>query len=270
MHHPNVLSVQTLNRHQNHLKLHAVNTLENTSEVLMEETDAAYVEVTNDLTFLADDTFIWTSERDGFNHLYLYGPDGKLIRQITKGPWEVTSFYGYDRKRDKAYYQSTENGTINRAVYSIAGNGRNKKRLTDKEGTNKADFSADFTYFINEYSSAKTPPEFALHNALTGELINQIKDNEALENKLKAYEISPKEFSTITVNGNTLNMYMIKPKNFDPSKKYPLLMFQYSGPGSQSVENTWMGTKDYWHQILASEGYIVACVDGRGTGYKGA
>ena len=269
MHNPNYLSVQTLNRHQNHLKLHSVNASNNSVTLLMEDTDEAYVDVTNDLTFLADDSFIWTSEKDGYNHIYLYGADGKLINQITKGPWEVTSYYGYDQNEDKVYYQSTENGSINRDVYSVDSNGKNKKRLTTNEGTNKADFSADFTYFINTYSSATKPPEYDLHQALTGKKLKNIKDNNVLDNKLEGYELSPKEFSTISVNGNDLNMYMIKPKDFDPAKKYPLFMYQYSGPGSQNVANRWMGTNDYWHQMLASQGYIVVCVDGRGTGFKG-
>lgn len=269
MHHPNSLSVQSINRHQNHLKLHAVDASNNTVKVLMEETDAAYVDITDDLTFLADDSFIWTSERDGYNHIYLYDSDGKLKNQITNGKWEVTSYYGYDQNRDRVYYQSTENGSINRDVYSVDSKGKSKKRLTEKEGTNKADFSADFTYFINTHSSATSPPEYTLHEALKGKQLKQIKDNNALREKLKGYELSPKVFSTIAVNGNDLNMYMIKPKNFDPAKKYPLLMFQYSGPGSQNVANKWMADKDYWHQLLVSEGYIIVCVDGRGTGYKG-
>ena len=269
MHNPSYLSVQTINRHQNHLKLYAVNAKDNSVALLMEDTDDAYVDITNDLTFLADDSFIWTSEKDGYNHIYLYSAEGKLINQITKGPWEVTSYYGYDQNEDRVYYQSTENGSVNRDVYSVDSGGKNKRRLTEKEGTNRADFSADFTYFINSYSSATTPPEYTLHKALSGKKLKNIKDNDALINRLQNYELSPKEFSTIAVNGNDLNMYMIKPKDFDPAKKYPLFMYQYSGPGSQNVANRWMGTNDYWHQMLASEGYIVVCVDGRGTGFKG-
>jgi dipeptidyl-peptidase-4 len=265
----NRLSVQTLNRHQDHLKIYAVNTKNNSVSVLLEEKDAAYVDITNNLTFLEDDSFIWTSEKDGYNHIYLYNVDGKLMNQITKGNWEVTNFYGYDQNEDKVYYQGTENGAIHRDVYSIESNGKNKKRLTTKEGQNSADFSADFTYFINTFSSATTPPEYTLHKALTGKKVKDILDNNALLQKLENYQISSKEFSIISVNGNDLNMWMIKPVNFDATKKYPLFMFQYSGPGSQSVSNTWMGSNDYWYQLLASEGYIIACVDGRGTGLKG-
>jgi len=265
----NMLSVQTLNRHQDHLKMYTVNANDNTVSVLLEEKDKAYVDITDNLTFLKDDSFIWTSENDGYNHIYLYDQDGKLIQQLTKGNWEVTNYYGYDQKQDKVYYQGTENGSINRDVYSIGTNGKNKRRLSTKEGQNRADFSADFTYFINTFSSATTPPEYTLHKASTGKKVKDILDNKALVKKLEDYQISPKEFSSISVNGNDLNMWMIKPTNFDATKEYPLFMFQYSGPGSQSVSNTWMGSNDYWYQLLASEGYVVVCVDGRGTGYKG-
>ncbi|QLG45797.1 S9 family peptidase [Costertonia aggregata] len=269
MNNPDFLSVQTINRHQDNLKLHAVNAKNNSVSLLLEEKDDAYIDITDNLTFLADDSFIWTSEKDGWNHIYLYNEDGKLMNQITRGDWEVTQYYGYDQKQDRVYYQSTENGSINRGIYSINSNGKNKKALTVAEGTNSADFSADFTYFINTYSSATVPPKYSLYKALTGKKVKDIKDNASLLDKLRAYEVSPKEFSTININGNELNMYMIKPLDFDESKQYPLFMYQYSGPGSQNVSNRWMGANDYWHQKLVSEGYIVACVDGRGTGFKG-
>lgn len=269
MNNPAYISVQILNRHQNHLKLYAINTQSNEASLLHEETDDAYVEITDDLTFLADDSFIWTSENDGYKHIYLHSNSGDLIKQISKGDWEVTKYYGYDQKNDRIYYQSTENGSVNRDIYSIGIKGKNKKRLSSKEGTNSAEFSADFTYFINEFSSGTKPPEFTLHKAANGDKIKEILNNNDLLVKLGLYEISPREFSTLSINGNELNMWMVKPKDFDPSKKYPLLMFQYSGPGSQRVANTWMNTKDYWHQILASQGYIIACIDGRGTGFKG-
>ncbi|MDX1363732.1 MAG: S9 family peptidase [Arenibacter latericius] len=270
MNNPDFLSVQTLNRHQNNLKLVQVNAKNGSTQTLLEETDDAYLDVTDNLTFLKDDSFIWTSEQDGYNHIYLYDSTGKLKNQVTKGAWEVTNYYGYDSKSGRIYYQSTENGSINRDVYSIRNNGKTKKRLSQKLGRNSADFSADFTYFINTYSSATTPPEFTLHRASNGNKIKDILDNRNLLVKLQDYNLSPKEFSTIEVNGNELNMWMIKPTNFDANKKYPMFMTQYSGPGSQSVSNSWMGSNDYWYQMLADEGYIVVCVDGRGTGFKGA
>ncbi|MEP5830869.1 MAG: S9 family peptidase [Maribacter dokdonensis] len=269
MNHKDMLSVQTLNRHQDHLTMYAVNAKKNEVSVLLEEKDDAYVDITDNLTFLEDDSFIWTSEKDGFNHIYLYGEDGNLMSQITKGDWEVTKYYGYDQNEDKIYYQSTENGSINRGVYNISSGGDDKKALAVTQGTNNASFSTDFTYFINTYSSAEIPPVYTLHKAINGKKVKDIKDNGQLLQRLESYAVSPKEFSTISINGNDLNMYMIKPKDFDSSKKYPLFMYQYSGPGSQNVSNSWMGANDYWHQSLVAEGYIVACVDGRGTGFKG-
>jgi len=267
---PMHLSVQVLNRHQNNLDLIFVNAENNTAEVVLNETDEAYIDITDNLTFLEDNSFIWTSEKDGYNHIYHYGENGKLINQITKGDWEVTNYYGYDKKADKIYFQSTENGSVNRDVYAIKPNGKSKKRLTEREGMNSADFSADYTYFINTFTDVKTPPVYTLYRTRDAKQVREIlNNNELLENN-KAYNFSPKELSTININGNDLNMWMIKPSNFDESKEYPLLMFQYSGPGSQSVSNSYFTSNDYWYQLLADKGYIIACIDGRGTGFMGA
>jgi dipeptidyl-peptidase-4 len=265
-----VLSAQFMNRHQNKLDLWMINVDENTSNQVLSELDKAYIDVTFDLTFLKDNSFIWTSEKDGYNHIYHYAFDGKLINQVTFGKWEVTKYYGYNETADRIYYQSVENGSMNRDVYAVGIDGKNKERLTENNGTNNAKFSADFTYFINTFSSATTPPEYTLNMASDGKFMKSIKDNDVLAQKLSNYKTSKKEYSTITINGNDLNMWMVKPSNFDPDKEYPLLMYQYSGPGSQQVANRWNGTNDYWHQMLAQKGYVVACVDGRGTGYKGA
>lgn len=264
-----LFSVQSLNRYQNELKLYLINAETKESKLVITEKDNAYVDVTNDLTFLNNNSFIWTSEKDGWKHIYHYAEDGKLINQVTSGAWEVTNFYGFDNKSGRIYFQSTENGSVNRDVYSVLANGKNKLRLTRRTGTHRADFSADFTYFVNTFTNTKTPPVYTLNKASNGELVRDIKDNSALLNKLENYNLSPKELSTIEVNGNKLNTWMIKPPNFNPENTYPLLMFQYSGPGSQSVSNTFFGTNDYWYQMLAQQGYIVACVDGRGTGFKG-
>jgi len=267
---PDVLSAQYMNRHQNELDLWMINAKKESAKIAIAEKDNAYVDVTDNLTFLTDDSFIWTSEKDGHNHIYHYDKKGKLINQITKGNWEVTNYYGYDDKNDVIYYQSVENGSINRDVYKIDLNGNNKTRLTKNTGTNNASFSADFTYFINTFSNTSTPPEYTLNEAVSGNLVKRIKDNSALSKKLLNYKISEKEFSTINVNGNDLNMWMIKPLDFDATKQYPLFMYQYSGPGSQQVANRWNGANDYWYQHLAQKGYIVVCIDGRGTGFKGA
>ncbi len=267
---PNFLSVQVLNRHQNNLDLIFVNAMDNSVKVVLNETDKAYVDITDNLTFLADNSFIWTSEKDGWNHIYHYSEDGEPILQLTKGTWEVTNYYGFDPKSKKIFYQSTENGSTNRDVYSIGLNGKRKKRLTERVGMNSADFSADFTYFINSYTSVETPIVYTLNSAKDGKVVREILNNKELLSKVEAYEFAPKEISTIWINGNELNMWMIKPSDFDPNKEYPLLMFQYSGPGSQQVSNSYFGTNDYWYQLLANKGFIIACVDGRGTGYKGA
>ena len=263
-----VLIATTLNRHQNDLKLHKVNAVRSSAMLLFNEKDAAYVSVKDDLTFLDDNSFIWTSEKDGFNHIYHYSFNGKLINQITKGNWEVTKYYGFNKEKKTIYYQSVENGSINRGVYSIGLDGTNKKLLSNNIGTNTAAFSRNLNYFINTHSSSETPPRFSLYSA-EGEMIKVIKDNAPLQEKLTDYKMSQKEFSTININGNDLNMWMIKPADFDAQKEYPLLMFQYSGPGSQQVANRWNGTNDYWHQMLAQQGMIIVCVDGRGTGLKG-
>ena len=264
-----ILVATTLNRHQNNLKLHKINALNGSSTVLLNETDKAYIDITDNLTFLDDNSFIWTSEKDGFNHIYHYDFNGKLINQITKGDWEVTRYYGFNPSKKTIYYQSVENGSINRGVYSIGLNGQNKKLLSNEDGQNSAAFSTNLNYFINTFSSTEIPPIYSLYTA-EGEMLKVIKDNAELKENLAAYKISPKEFSTININGNDLNMWMIKPADFDENKQYPMLMFQYSGPGSQQVGNHWNIDKDYWHNMLAQKGMIVVCVDGRGTGFKGA
>tara|TARA_Y100000385_G_scaffold243724_1_gene261340 strand:+ start:4567 stop:6717 length:2151 start_codon:yes stop_codon:yes gene_type:complete len=265
-----VLSAQYMNRHQNALDLWLINPETNQANLVLSETDQAYIDITDNLTFLEDNSFLWSSEKDGYNHLYHYSKTGQLKKQITKGEWEVTAYYGYNESANTIYYQSVENGSINRDLYSIRLNGKHKKRLSKEQGTNAASFSADFTYFINTFSNAYTPTKYTLHDSKTGRLVRNIKDNSALLTTLSNYKYSNKEFSTLNVNGNELNMWLLKPADFDATKTYPLLMFQYSGPGSQQVANRWNNSRDYWHQYLAQQGYIVVCVDGRGTGFKGA
>ena len=266
----NVLSAQFMNRHQNELDLWMIDTANKSSKIVIAEKDKAYVDVTFNLTFLKDNSFIWTSEKDGYNHIYHHSKNGELINQVTDGNWEVTRYYGFDQKSNSIFYQSVENGSINRDVYSVKLNGKNKKRLTKTEGTNNASFSSDFSYFINTHSSATSPYEYTLNDSKSGNVVKSIKDNDKLSRKVTDYVTSKKEFSTISVNGNDLNMWMIKPADFDVNKTYPLFMFQYSGPGSQQVANRWNSSNDYWYQHLAQQGYVVACIDGRGTGFKGA
>ncbi|MPT36396.1 MAG: S9 family peptidase, partial [Flavobacterium sp.] len=194
----NTLSAQVLNRHQNNLDLLFVDGNSGATKIVVNEKDKAYVDVTDNLTFLKDNSFIWTSEKDGFNHIYHYDKNGKLINQITKGKWEVTNYYGFDTKTGTIFYQSVENGSINRDVYSIKLNGKDKKRLTTETGTNAATFSPNFEYFINSFSSAKNTPRYTLNESKTGKLVKTIVSNEALESKLAKYDLPTKEFFELT------------------------------------------------------------------------
>ncbi|CAH0334606.1 Dipeptidyl aminopeptidase 4 [Flavobacterium sp. CECT 9288] len=267
----NLVSAQVLNRHQDNLDLIFVDATSGTTKVVLNEKDKAYVDVTDNLTFLKDNSFIWTSEKNGFNHIYLYDKNGSLKNQVTNGNWEVTNYYGYDEKTNSVFYQSVENGSINRDVYKVLLNGKGKVRLSQNTGTNAATFSPNFQYYINTYSSASQPTTYTLNEAKAGKQIQVIENNEALATKLKKYDLPNKEFFVLkTEKGIELNAWIIKPKDFDPNKKYPVFMYQYSGPGSQQVNNEWNSTDDYWFMMLSQQGYIVACVDGRGTGFKGA
>ncbi|HQF48752.1 MAG TPA: S9 family peptidase [Flavobacterium alvei] len=269
----NVLSAKLLNRHQDNLDLLFVDGTTAATKLVLNEKDKSYIDFVDkdNLTFLNDNSFIWTSELDGFNHIYWYDKSGKLINQITKGNWEVTEYYGFDEKTKSVFYQSTEEGSINRAVFRMGLDGKNKTRLSQILGTNAATFSPNFQYFINTFSTASQPTIYSLNESKTGKQLQVIENNEALATKLKEYNLPQKEFFVLkTEKGNELNAWIMKPKDFDSSKKYPVFMYQYSGPGSQQVNNEWGSYDDYWFAMLAQQGYIVACVDGRGTGYKGA
>ena len=269
----NILSAKILNRHQDNLDLLFVDGTTAKTTVVLNEKDKSYIDFvdTDNLTFLKDNSFIWTSEKDGFNHIYVYDKSGKLKNQVTKGNWEITQYYGFDEKNKTVFYQSTENGSINRDVYRIGLDGKNKTRLSQNLGTNAATFSPNFQYFINSFSSATQPTTYTLDDSKTGKQVQVIENNEALASQLLGYDLPKKEFFVLkTDNGNELNAWILKPKDFDSSKKYPVFMYQYSGPGSQQVNNEWNNHDDYWFLMLTQQGYIVTCVDGRGTGYKGA
>lgn len=269
----NVLSAKILNRHQDNLDLLFVDGTTAATKVALNEKDKSYIDFidTDNLTFLKDNSFIWTSEKDGFNHIYLYDKTGKLRNQVTKGNWEVTKYYGFDEKTKTIFYQSVENGSINRGIYKINLDGKNKVMLSQNTGTNSATFSPNFQYFINSFSTASQPTTYTLNESKTGKQVQVIENNQTLASKLKSYELPQKEFFVLkTEKGNELNAWIMKPKNFDASKKYPVFMIQYSGPGSQQVANQWGSSNEYWFMMLTQQGYIVACVDGRGTGFKGA
>jgi len=266
----NGLIIQTLNRHQNNLKVWRWNSQENTMKLLLEETDDAYVSIHDNLKFLDDGSFLWTSQKDGYNHIYHHDEKGKLIKQITKGQWEVTSLYDYNPKSKEIYYQSVEGSSTERGLYAIKLSGKAKRILQPTKGTNGATFSAGGMYYVHSYSDEKTPPVYTLYETKKNKPSYRILENESLSKSLETFNFSERVFSTININGESLNMWMIKPADFDPTKQYPVLMFQYSGPGSQQVANRWGDHRTLWHKSLANKGYIIACVDGRGTGFKGA
>ncbi len=266
----NTLCVISSNRHQSKVKVNLVNATTGKSETVHTEKSDTYIEMPFEAHFTEDQKyFIILSENSGYRHLYLHSKDGKLKNQITKGDWPVTAYYGINEKKGIIYYQSAETSAMERNVYSINLNGSGKKRLTKKDGTNNADFSASFDYFINYHTSANTPNYVSLHNS-TGAIIRVLKDNQKLNQTLAQYEIGEKTFFSFKTSENVeLNAWMIKPPNFSETKKYPVFLTIYGGPGSQTVTNSWGGSNYFWHQMLAQKGYIVISVDNRGTGARG-
>ena len=265
---PHILTMIGLNRHQNKLDFILVNSKDGSNNILFSEEDKYYIDVHDNLTFLPNNFFIWTSEKKGYNHIFLKGLDGSE-EQITSGSWEVTSFKGLDSDKMQIFFTSTEDGSINRSLYVLDLETGKRKKLSTQIGTNSAKFSKGLKYYINTFSDADTPPVFTLHKA-DGTLIKTIEDNTEFKNKLKDYDLSKKEFLTIYTDNADLNAWIIKPPNFDKNKKYPLFMFLYGGPGSQQVLNKYGSSNFYWYQMLAQKGYVVACVDNRGTGGKGS
>ncbi|MCB9262656.1 MAG: S9 family peptidase [Flavobacteriales bacterium] len=269
---PNKLSVQRLNRHQNHWELLMVDAKSRSVSVSLDETDNYYIDINDDLIFLNDNEhFIIKSERSGYWHLYMHKLDGPEVFTITKGNWEVESLLGVDEKNGKVYYTSTEVSPLERHIYVVDFDGKNKKKLTTEKGTHTGVFTTDFSLFFHTYNSASTPFQYSIKNS-NGELVRMLEDNAKHRELLNSYNISPLVFEQIKLeNGVSLNSYTIKPNDFDPNKKYPLLMFVYGGPGSQQVQDQWLWSNYFYHQMLANQyGYIIACVDNRGTGARGA
>lgn len=261
-----------LNRLQNQMDLFHANTQSGDSQIILSEKSDTYVDLdyNDNLQYLSgNDGFISTSEKDGFKHIYHYDSKGQQLRQITSGNWEVTELVGVDEKKRKIYYVSTEKSPLERHLYVINMNGRGKKLLTPEAGTHSINMSPDFQYFINSHTTAADPLNITLHDH-NGKILKVLENNGELRNRLSQYTLAEKEFFSFeTGDGIALNGYIMRPPGFDEQKQYPLLMYVYGGPGSQNVRNSWGGIRDFWHQHLAAEGYIVACVDNRGTGGRG-
>jgi dipeptidyl-peptidase-4 len=261
---------------QNHLDILLADASNGNTSVIYTEDNPYYIDITDDLTFTPDGKyFIMSSEKSGYNHLYYYAMDGKLVKQLTSGNWDVTKMYGYDADAKKIYYQSAERSPLDRDVYAVNLKGK-KTLISTKIGTNNANFSSAYNYFINSWSDANTPPVYTVNKA-DGKEVRVLEDNRALVNRLKEYAISPVEFFTLTTPEITLpsgeqvelNAWRILPTNFNPEKKYPVLLSIYGGPGSQEVTNSWGGFNLMWFQMLAENGIMVISVDNRGTGARG-
>ncbi len=267
----NKLCIFKLNRHQNNLKLYMADTKNNKSSVFYEETNKYYIDITDDLTFLNDGKhFVWSSEKEGYNQLYLMTMEGKQKVKLTTGNYDLTAFYGVDERNKKVYYQAAEKSPMQKHIFSVDLDGENLTNLTPTlVGSNNAQFSSTFDYFSNTHSTINTAPTYTVHDR-NGKKIRTIEDNINYAKTQEEYGVSPVEFFTFTTSENVkLHGWMIKPSNFNFTRKYPVFMTQYSGPGSQSVTDSWKGTGYWWNQMIAQAGYIVVCVDGRGTGARG-
>lgn len=268
--HSDVLSCIRLNRLQNHLDLLLTDSKTGKSKIILTEKSTTYIDISDDLTFFPDNkSFLWSSELEGYNHLYQYSMEGKRLKKITDGNWDVVSFKGFDEKSQTLYFTAAYSSSINKELCKVNLNGSQFKVLSTQVGNNDANFSKSFLYYIASYSNANTPVEYTLCNN-GGKTIRVLEDNNALIKKLKEYDLAKKEFSTIkTKDGWELNVWMMKPTDFDASKKYPVLFAIYGGPGHNTVSNAWEGANYMWHQLLAQNGYIVVSVDNRGTQFKG-
>ncbi len=264
---PSQLAVMTLNRRQNRFQMYYVNPKSGVAKLILKDENECYVdsEWLSSIHFYKSG-FTYVSEQDGYAHIYFYSPTGVMQRQVTKGNWDVTRLIGYDEKSGTTYYESAEESPLRRSVYQIDAKGK-KTKLSQKEGTNSAVFSANYAYYVNRFSNVNTLMQITVCETKKNQVLRTLQDNAALTKTLAQLAYSPKEFFTITTaSGYELNAWMVKPKDFDESKKYPVMMTQYGGPNSQQVLDVFGFD---WEQYLAAKGIIVVCVDGRGTGARG-
>ena len=266
---PSKVCVFQMNRHQNDLKLLLADVNTGHTELLMQETNPRYIEINDHFKFLKDGKrFLWVSEGEGFTQAYLYDMKGKKLNRITDGRFDVTDILGVDEKNERVYYQQASPTPMDRQVLSVGFNGNKEINYTPYRGTSTGQFSPSFEIGMMTFSTANTPPIFKLINK-KNETIRVLEDNSKAIENLKQYEYGKIEFFTFTTaEGVDLNGWILKPKHFDESKKYPLFMTLYGGPGSQSVLDAWRGGS-WWLRMIAEQGYVVACVDNRGTGGRG-
>lgn len=264
------LFVYHMNRHQNHLKVFSVDTRSGKKTQIIDEKNKYYIDITDDIRFLEDGKgFIWSSEKSGYNHLYLMDMQGRELNALTEGKYDVTQFYGIDEKNGHIYYQSAEKSPLERQVYRAELDGSNKTAIANKAGTNNVQFSSTYDYYINTHSTINTPASYTVYNR-EGDIIRELEDNKALKKKQNKENVQDVEFFSFKTSEDVmLNGYMIKPPNMEENRSYPLFMYVYGGPGSQNVTDSWKGQNYWWFQMLAQHGYVVACVDNRGTGGRG-
>ncbi|MBK8327941.1 MAG: S9 family peptidase [Bacteroidetes bacterium] len=265
----NTLVIYKLNRLQNHLELNQVNARNGKTKMIYNETNKYFVEINDNITFLQNrNAFVYTSEKDGFNHIYIHDIDSASSLQLTKGNWEVTEINGVDEKSSTIYFMSTEVSPLDRQLYTISLDGNQKTCITPEPGWHDITYNSDFTFFLDKYSMINQPPTYTLVSKDKGKRV--LKDNTDLKNKMSEYNLSDFELFKVPNNdGVLLNGWLLKPSNFSEENQYPLLMFQYSGPGSQQVMNQFSIGNMWWYQMLAQNGYIIVCVDGTGTGFRG-
>lgn len=271
----NLLAIERLNRLQTHLDILLSDATNGSSKTIYSENNKYYIDITDNLTFVNDNEFIISSEKSGYNHIYLYNVNGRLVRQLTSGEWDVTKVYGYDKLKKRVFYQCAKSSPLNRDIYYTTLKSKNVK-VSTKTGTNTADFSNNFKYYIGKFSSSEHAPIISV-NESNGKIVRILEDNEEFMSKIKSYNLSKKEFFTIESpefklpdsSIVDLNAWRILPPDFDENKKYPVLLTIYGGPGSQEVTNSWGYFNYFWYQMLAENGIIVMSVDNRGTGARG-
>ncbi len=267
----NQLVVFKLNRLQNQLDFLLTDPKTCKTSVLMTESRPTFVdiEMNDDMTFLKDGSFIKSSEQDGWNQIYHYGKDGKILKQLTKGAFDVRKIYGVDEVRGEVLYQASKETPMRKGIYAVKIDGSADRFLSGGRGVNDAEWSSNYDYFVLTNSKLNEPPSYAvIENG--GKVVRNIEDNAKIRQQQFEYEVGPTEFFSFkTTEGVELNGWMMRPQGFDSTKRYPVLMTQYSGPNSQKVVDQWIGSDYWWYQMLVQKGYLVVCVDPRGTGGRG-
>ncbi|HUF70042.1 MAG TPA: S9 family peptidase [Longimicrobiales bacterium] len=265
------LIIQRLNRGQNRIDVLLAEAVSGRSRAIFAETDNAWVDVDDDLTWIRDGRqFLWTSERDGFNHIYLFNRDGSTVRQLTSGEWDVRDLVGVSEGAGRVWFTSSERGPLEKQLYTVDLNGRGMRRVSTGEGWHDVVLAADGRSYIDTHSRTGSPPVTTLHSA-DGRPIRVIADNAVLAARLQQHQLGTHVFFQFaTTDSVTLNGWMIRPPDFDATRRYPVLMYVYGGPGSQTVTDAWGGSRWLWHQLLAQQGMVIVSIDNRGTGGRGA